>query len=154
MDGQQLQALANQYASELPGTTVEHRLHPNWETYKVAGKVFMLMTDMPGQPVVIVKADPDDAVALRQQHPEITTGYHMDKRHWITAAGGPGLDDSLVKDLVTDSYELVVDKLPQSKRPVRSEHGPDRPPTPATSDAADPTPRSPGSGCDLRSETS
>lgn len=118
MDGQQLQGLADQYASRLPGTTLEHRVHPNWETYKVGGKVFMLMTDMPGHPVVIVKADPDDAVALRQQHPEITPGYHMDKKHWITAAGGPGLDESLVKDLVTDSYHLVVDKLPQSKRPA------------------------------------
>jgi predicted DNA-binding protein (MmcQ/YjbR family) len=117
MDGQQLQTLANQYASQLPEVTVEHRVHPSWETYKVGGKVFMLMTDMPGHPVVIVKADPDDAVALRQQHPEITTGYHMDKKHWVTAAGGPGLDDSLVEDLVTGSYHLVVAKLPRSGRP-------------------------------------
>jgi predicted DNA-binding protein (MmcQ/YjbR family) len=24
----------------------------------------------------------------------------MDKKHWITAAGGPGLDEDLVKELV------------------------------------------------------
>lgn len=123
MDGLQLQSLADQYASDLSGITVEHRVHPNWETYKVGGKVFMLMTDMPGHPVVIVKADPDDGLALRQQHPEITVGYHMDKKHWITAAGGPGLDDSLVKDLVTGSYRLVVEKLPQSKRSEQSQPG-------------------------------
>jgi predicted DNA-binding protein (MmcQ/YjbR family) len=78
----------------------------------------MLMTDMPGHPVVIVKADPDDAVGLREQYAEITVGYHMDKQHWITAAGGPGLDGDLVKELVADSYRLVVDKLPDSARPV------------------------------------
>jgi predicted DNA-binding protein (MmcQ/YjbR family) len=119
MDGQQLQALANTYASQLPEVTVEHRVHPSWETYKVRGKVFMLMTDLPGHPVVIVKAAPDEAMALREQYREITTGYHMDKRHWITAAGGPGLDDGLVKDLVTDSYHLVVEKLPRSQRPAQ-----------------------------------
>jgi predicted DNA-binding protein (MmcQ/YjbR family) len=86
--------------------------------YKVGGKVFMLMTDMPGHPVVIVKADPDDAVGLREQYAEITVGYHMDKKHWITAASGPGLDEDLVKELVADSYRLVVDKLPKSARPV------------------------------------
>ena len=38
MDGQQLQTLANQYASQLPEVTVEHRVHPNWETYKVGAR--------------------------------------------------------------------------------------------------------------------
>jgi predicted DNA-binding protein (MmcQ/YjbR family) len=113
MDGQDLQKVANEYARELPEVTFEHRVAPNWEVYKVGGKVFMLMTDMPGHPVVIVKADPDDAVGLREQYAEITVGYHMDKKHWITAAGGPGLDEDLVKELVADSYRLVVDKLPK-----------------------------------------
>jgi predicted DNA-binding protein (MmcQ/YjbR family) len=118
MDGQELQKVANEYATELPDVTFEHRVGPNWELYKVGGKLFMLMTDMPGHPVVILKADPDEAVGLREQYAEITTGYHMDKKHWITAAGGPSLDENLVKELVTDSYRLVVDKLPKSKRPV------------------------------------
>jgi predicted DNA-binding protein (MmcQ/YjbR family) len=118
MDGTQLQKLANEYATGLPEVTIEHRVNPNWETYKVGGRVFLLMTDMPGHQVVTVKADPDEAVALREQYKEITGGYHMDKRHWITAAGGPGLDESLVQHLVIDSYQLVVDKLPISRRPV------------------------------------
>ncbi|RKN20831.1 MmcQ/YjbR family DNA-binding protein [Micromonospora musae] len=124
MDGQELQKVANEYATKLPDVTFEHRDGPNWELYKVGGKVFMLMTDMPGQPVVILKADPDEAVGLREQYAEITTGYHMDKKHWITAAGGPSLDENLVKELVTDSYRLVVDKLPKSKRPVDPETNP------------------------------
>jgi predicted DNA-binding protein (MmcQ/YjbR family) len=117
MDGQELQTVANDHASGLPEVTVEHRVSPNWETYKVGGKVFMLMTDMPGHPVVIVKADPEDALVLREQYAEITGGYHMDKKHWITAAGGPGLERDLVRALVTDSYQLVVEKLPGSARP-------------------------------------
>jgi predicted DNA-binding protein (MmcQ/YjbR family) len=121
MDAQELQSVADESARRLPEVSVEHRAHPNWETYKVSGKVFMLMTHMPGHPVVILKADPDEAVALRQQHPEITVGYHMDKRHWITAAAGPGLEENLMQELVKDSYQLVVDKLPQSKRPIGSQ---------------------------------
>jgi len=115
MDGQELQKVADECARGLPEVTFEHRVGPSWELYKVGGKVFMLMTDLPGHPVVIVKADPEDAVALREQYAEITVGYHMDKRHWITAAGGPGLDASRVKELVADSYRLVLDKLPKAR---------------------------------------
>ena len=42
----------------------EHPFGPDWEVYKVCGKVFMLMTDVPGRPVVILKADPGEAQAL------------------------------------------------------------------------------------------
>ena len=42
----------------------------------------------------------------------------MNKRHWITLHPGPSLDPELVGDLVTDSYLLVVAKLPRARRPV------------------------------------
>jgi predicted DNA-binding protein (MmcQ/YjbR family) len=120
MNGQDLLRIADAAAAALPGVTVEHRATPNWETYKVGGKVFLLMTDMPGHPIVTVKADPDEAVALREQYEEITAGYHTDKRHWVTAAAGPGIDERLVRGLVSGSYGLVVDRLPRSARPLPS----------------------------------
>ena len=118
MDGQDLQRIAGNCTADLPGTELEHRVGPDWTVYKVRGKVFMLMTDMPGRPVVILKADPDDAAALREQYPDITPGYHMNKKHWITAEGGGTIDEKLVKALVIDSYRLVVGGLPKSEQPV------------------------------------
>ncbi len=118
MDGQDLQRIAREYTAELPGTDLERRTDPNWELHKVGGKVFMLMTDLPGRPVVILKADPDDVTALREQYADITPGYHMNKRHWITVEGGDSINDKLVKELVTDSYRLVVGGLSKSKQPA------------------------------------
>jgi predicted DNA-binding protein (MmcQ/YjbR family) len=118
LDGQELQKIADDCAAQLPGTDLEHRFGPDWKIYKVHGKVFMLMTDMPGRPVVILKADPDDAAALREQHADITPGYHMNKKHWITAEGGGTLDEKLMKELVIDSYRLVVSTLPRPEQPV------------------------------------
>lgn len=118
MDGQDLQKVAGRRAADLPDAEFEHRVDPDWEVYKVHGKVFMLMTSMPGHPVVILKADPEEAAALREQHPHITPGYHMDKRHWITLAGGGSIDEKLAEELVVDSYRLVVGGLPKSRRPV------------------------------------
>ena len=114
MDSDELQGVAHTAAEGLPGVTLEHRTGPNWDVYKVRGKVFMLMTDLPGRPVVILKADPNDAVALREQYADISAGYHMNKTHWITAEGGTGIDENLMKELVAESYRLVAGKLPKS----------------------------------------
>ena len=118
MNGSALHTTAADCAEELPGAQLEHPFGPAWEVYKVRGKVFMLMTEVPGRPVVILKADPGEARALREHNSHITPGYHMNKKHWITLEGGEGVDKKLVKELVTDSYLLVVAHLPKGEQPV------------------------------------
>lgn len=118
MDGNALLELADARARELPGATLCNPFGPEWEVYKVRGRIFLLMTALAGEPIVTVKASPADGEALRQTYPEITPGYHMDKRHWVTLAPGPALDAALVQDLVAESYLLVVAKLPRAARPV------------------------------------
>ncbi|GAA2355205.1 hypothetical protein SVIO_108770 [Streptomyces violaceusniger] len=71
LDGQELQKIAGDCVVGLPGTDLEHRFGPDWRLYKVRGKVFILMTEMPGRPVVILKAGPDDAAALREQYADV-----------------------------------------------------------------------------------
>jgi predicted DNA-binding protein (MmcQ/YjbR family) len=113
-----LQRRAAARAEELPGADLEHPFGPEWDVWKVRGKVFLLLAEVGGVPVVTVKAAPEDAVALRGQHDDVTPGYHMDKRHWITVRPGGGLEEDLLDDLVTESYLLVVEGLPRARRPV------------------------------------
>ncbi|MGW0605873.1 MmcQ/YjbR family DNA-binding protein [Streptomyces sp. NPDC002640] len=105
-------------AQELPGAELDHPFGEDWEVYKVRGKVFMLMTEVPGRPVVILKSEPGDALALREDNSHITPGYHMNKKHWITLEDGEGIDKKLVRELVTESYRLVVAHLPKAEQPV------------------------------------
>jgi predicted DNA-binding protein (MmcQ/YjbR family) len=118
MNGSTLHKTAADCAEELPGAQLEHPFGPDWEVFKVHGKVFMLMTEIPGRPIVIVKADPGESLALREQNRHITLGYHMNKKHWITLEGGEGVDTTLVEELVTDSYLLVVAGLSKAEQPV------------------------------------
>ncbi|TDC10387.1 MmcQ/YjbR family DNA-binding protein [Streptomyces sp. 8K308] len=118
MNGPELQKTAADRAEELPGATLEHPFGPDWEVFKVRGKVFMLMTEVPGRPVVILKADPGESQYLREHNSHITPGHHMNKRHWITLEGGESIDRNLVEGLVTDSSLLVVAGLPRAQRPV------------------------------------
>ena len=124
MDGAEMQEAASDFAAGLESVEMEHRSEPNWDLFKVRRKVFMLMTDMPGQPVVILKADPNDALALRQQFADITAGYHMNKTHWITVHGGGNVDETLLKELVGNSYGLVVNGLSRAEREKLGSAGP------------------------------
>jgi len=119
VDGATIQHLAAARTAELPGSGLEHPFGPDWDVFKVRGKVFMLHTCVTGEPIVIVKAAPADAAVLREAFSAITPGYHMNKRHWITLNPGDGIDAQLVEDLVTESYLLVVERsLPRAQRPV------------------------------------
>jgi predicted DNA-binding protein (MmcQ/YjbR family) len=118
MKGTMLQDYAKARAEELPGGGLEHPFGPDWEVYKVRGKVFMLLTEVTGEPIVILKAEPGDSEALRRTHEDITPGYHMNKQHWITLSPGGSIKKSLVEELVTESYLLVVESLPRAQRPV------------------------------------
>lgn len=115
--GEDLQAWAAERALELPGSELTHPFGEDWDVFKVRGKVFLLLSERE-DPFVTVKAHPDDSVAMRQMHPSITPGYHMNKRHWVTVHAAPDIDANLVAELVTDYYLLVVAGLPQRQRPV------------------------------------
>ena len=118
MQEAELAALAARRTEELPGSELTHPFGEDWEVWKVRGRVFMLQTEITGESIVILKAAPEDGKALREAHPDVTPGYHMNKKHWITVHPGDTIEPRLVEDMVTESYLLVVQGLPRRQRPV------------------------------------
>ena len=53
---------------------------------------------------------------LRDSYPAIRPGYHLNKRHWNTLTLDGTLDDRFVRELIEDSYDLVVGALPKRVR--------------------------------------
>lgn len=117
MDGRTLHKIAMRTASALPATTRTQPFGPEYEVFKVVGKIFAMATEVRGRKILTVKCEPLFGEALVRDYAEITPGYHMNKRHWISITGGPEITEELVEDLVAGAYELVVEKLPRSKRP-------------------------------------
>ena len=92
---------------------------PSPTVFKVGGKIFAI-TRLDAEPLTVsVKCDPELALEPRASHPEIQPGYHLNKRHWNTVRVDGGLPDEMVLGMIEDSYDLVVDGLPRSRRPVR-----------------------------------
>ncbi len=80
--------------------------------FKVGGKVFAII----GQTNVSLKCDPGLAVALREQYPAVTAGYHLNKRHWNTVDLDGSIPDDVLADWIEDSYDLALAGLSRAQR--------------------------------------
>ncbi|MFI1863863.1 MmcQ/YjbR family DNA-binding protein [Streptomyces jumonjinensis] len=103
------------FCLEFNDAVEEFPFGPETSVFKVAGKMFALSA-LDGKPLTVnLKCDPDIAERLRADHPEIVPGWHMNKRHWNTVTV-EALPDQLVRELIEDSYDLVVAGLPKDVR--------------------------------------
>jgi predicted DNA-binding protein (MmcQ/YjbR family) len=98
------------------GAVEEFPFGPETSVFKVGGKMFAL-SRLERRPLqVSLKCEPDLADQLRRAHEAISPGYHLNKRHWNTVTLDGSLPDRMVRDLIEDSYDLVVAGLPRAKR--------------------------------------
>jgi len=111
-----IQQAARDAADALPDTGSGRPFVDKLEVYKVAGKVFLIVTDDPGEPIVTVKCEPDRGRSLQAAYESIILGRYLDKNHWTSVGPGPGVTLTLVRELVTDSYDLVLEGVPRRFR--------------------------------------
>ena len=99
-----------------PGAFEDFPFGPEHSVFKVAGRMFALSALDRTPLEVSVKCEPELAVALRNTYRAIRPGYHLNKRHWNTITLDGSLPDQLVRDLIEDSYDLVVSAFPKRVR--------------------------------------
>lgn len=84
--------------------------------FKVAGKMFALAGLEHHPATVSLKCDPEKAVELREEHEEIMPGYHMNKMLWNSVIIDGNLSHKLIRELIDDSYRLVIKGLTKKQR--------------------------------------
>lgn len=100
-----------------PGATEDAPFGPEILVYRIAGKMFALV-DWQADPLSInLKCEPELALLLREIHPEVKPGWHMNKQHWNTVTLSESLPDELWQGWIVHSYERVVAGLPKARRP-------------------------------------
>ena len=101
-----------------PGATEDTPFGPEILVYRIAGKMFALV-DWQAEPLTInLKCEPELALLLREIHPEVKPGWHMNKQHWNTVTLSENLDAELWQGWIEHSYQRVVAGLPKAKRPL------------------------------------
>lgn len=99
-----------------PGAEETFPFGPNTSVFKVAGKMFALSRLAEPSLRVSLKCEPLLAEQLREAHAAVMPGYHLNKRHWNTVVIDGSLPEQMIRDMVEDSYDLVVSGLPAARR--------------------------------------
>jgi predicted DNA-binding protein (MmcQ/YjbR family) len=99
-----------------PGADETFPFAPDNSVFKVAGKIFALARLAESPFRVSLKCEPSVAEELRKAHAAVRPGYHLNKRHWNTVVIDDSLPDGTIREMVEDSYDLVVSKLPRARR--------------------------------------
>jgi predicted DNA-binding protein (MmcQ/YjbR family) len=96
------------------GAVEEFPFSEGVSVFKVARKMFAL-SSLGSRPLkVSLKCDPELAHQLRTSYAAIEAGYHLNKRHWNTITIDGSVPDDMVRDMLEDSYDLVVAGLPRA----------------------------------------
>ena len=96
-----------EYCLSFKGTEEKLPFDETTLVFYVKGKMFCL-TDIEEFDLINVKCDPEEAVMLREQYEEVIPGYHMNKKHWNSIKTDGNVSDKLIKEWVSNSYNLVV----------------------------------------------
>ena len=103
------------FCLEFNASAEEFPFGPETSVFKVLGKMFALSA-LDARPLTVnLKCDPDEAVRLREKYDAVVPGWHMNKRHWNTVTVS-GVPDRVLRELIEDSYDLVVAGLPKADR--------------------------------------
>ena len=104
------------YCLAKPATTESFPFDEETLVFKVAGKIYALIS-LDAMPLSIsLKCDPERAVTLREEYDQIQPGFHLNKRLWNSVTCSGNIRDGLLRDLIDQSYEQVVAGLPKSAR--------------------------------------
>jgi predicted DNA-binding protein (MmcQ/YjbR family) len=109
-------AKLREHCLAFPGSAETFPFGQNTSVFKVEGKMFALSRLGQTPLSVSLKCEPQLAEQLRGAHPAVTPGYHLNKRHWNTVVLDGSLPDQMIRDMIEDSYDLVVSRLPASRR--------------------------------------
>src|SRR5438270_10105706 len=79
--------------------------------FKVAGKMFALMS-LDGVPATAnLKCNPDLTLELRDRYEHVRPGYHMNKKHCNTEEIEGPITETELRKIIYHSHDLVVKNL-------------------------------------------
>ena len=96
------------YLESKPGDRRDMPFGSEVLVFKVLHKMFALLAWQEDPLTITLKVEPVEALILRQQYSAVRPGYHMNKQHWNTVTLDGSIPEEALKQMIDDSYNLVV----------------------------------------------
>ena len=97
------------------GATEDLPFDNNTLVFKVMNKMYALI-DIDEYNYTNLKCEPQKCEELRNEYNSINSGFHMSKKHWVSVKTDGSIPDKILKELITNSYNLIVSKLTKNKK--------------------------------------
>jgi predicted DNA-binding protein (MmcQ/YjbR family) len=104
------------YCLSKPGVTEDTPFGPDTLCIRIMGKIFAITGLDSTDFKVNLKCEPEYALELREQYPEVQPGWHMNKKHWNTVDFEGSLDEKTIRLLIDHSYEQVSKTLKKAEK--------------------------------------
>jgi predicted DNA-binding protein (MmcQ/YjbR family) len=102
--------------ASMPEAVEDYPFGDGVAVFTVGGRMFALVA-LEGSPCSVnLKCDPELALELRARYATVRPGYHQNKRHWNTVELDGSIEGDELREMIDQSYELVVSQLPRAER--------------------------------------
>lgn len=100
------------YCLSLPGVTekmpwIGHKVYSSGLCFYICGKWFCFC-DVDNFDFINIKLPPAMGEELRSEYDAVRPGWHMNKKYWISVYFNQDVSDDKIKELVSKSYDIVV----------------------------------------------
>lgn len=107
----------DEYLLNHKGATKDFKEEWQWDRYQIGGKLFAAICHgEDGKQILTVKCEPEYGRCLRENYADITPGYYMNKVHWNSVDLDGNVPDSVIKDMIEQSYALVLGSLSKKRQ--------------------------------------
>ncbi len=97
-----------EYILSMPNSRLDYPFGEGVAVYKIADKMFALISEGKVPVQLSLKCAPDLSVILREKYDEVMPGYHLNKKHWNTLVLAGQLPWEEVQGFIRHSYDLVA----------------------------------------------
>lgn len=99
----------DEYLLSKQGSRKDYKEEWGWDRYLLLDKMFAaICVNKQGKKIITLKCPPEMSIQIREEYEFITEGYYMNKVHWISVYLESDVPEELLKNLVDQSYELIL----------------------------------------------
>jgi predicted DNA-binding protein (MmcQ/YjbR family) len=110
------------YCISKPAVTESFPFDESTLVFKVAGKMFLL-TDLVDAFSMNIKNTREKVIELMEQYPSVLPGYHMNKKYWVTVMIDGMITDTLLKQWIDESYNIIISGFSGKEKALYAEMG-------------------------------
>ncbi len=103
-----------EYCLEKKGVTECFPFNETVLVFKVMNKMFLL-SDL-NKSGITLKNEPEKNIELREEYADVIGAFHMNKKHWSTVQYKGFVSTDLIKQLIDESYTIIVKSLTKKKQ--------------------------------------